>query len=136
MGTSQWVKVAVSDRKDTKLTVSRTGDLYGCQLTLFVKLQGEGAPELVPDARGQSSTDFILSPDVRTIPKEKLTRAESVFVDVIVVVSQPARLSGTIDFSANLEMAGQPPWPTSNTVVLKPGDDADVTHLGWEIESP
>jgi hypothetical protein len=134
MPASQWLTIAVEARKDVKLTVSRTGDLYGCQLTLFVKFQGPGAAEMIPDAEGKTNTDFMHSPDVRTIPASKLRSAGSVFVDVIVTVDQPAKLSGAIDFTAVLEMDGQPASQTDSKVTLQPGDEADATRMGWEID--
>jgi len=136
MPTSQWLKVAIADRKDAQLTVERSGDLYGCQLTLFVKVQSAGDPELIPDAQGNTSTDFMVSPNARTIPASKLNGGDTAYLDVIVTVSQPAKMSGNIDFTARLEIAGQPASQTDNKIALKPGDDADVMHLGWEIDKP
>ena len=136
MATCQWLKVALADRKDAQLTIARSGDLYGCQLTLFVKVQSGGDPELIPDAQGNTSTDFMVSPNVRTIAASKLNGADTAWLDVIVTVAQPAKLSGNIDFTAKLEIAGQPASQTDNKIALKPGDDADAMHLGWEIDKP
>jgi hypothetical protein len=134
MAANVWLNIPRAAREDAKLTVARTGDLYGCALTLFVKLVGTGAPAFIPDAQGASYTDFIHSPDVRTVPGAQLGSADTIYLDVIVSIAQPAKLAGKIDFKATLEIPRQPASTTDLSVTLKSGDSAALADLSWEID--
>ncbi len=132
MAATALLRIPKEARKDAKLTVTRAGELYGCQLTLFVKLVGSGDPKFVPDSSGSQATDFMRSPDVRTVPGALLREADDVYLDVLVSISQPNDLVGEIAFTATLELCG-----TSSAldakVALKSGDKAALADLSWDI---
>ncbi len=127
------IRIPKQARRDAKLTVARSGDLYGCQLTMFVKLVGGGDPKAVPDSNGNLATDFLRSPDVRTVPGSLLREADDVYLDVVVAISQPADLVGEIAFTATLEHEGVPSSTLDAKVALKPGDKAALADLSWDI---
>lgn len=132
MAATTLLRIPRDARKDAKLTVTRSGELYGCQLTLFVKLVGSGDPKALPDSNGQQATDFMRSPDVRTVPGALLREADDVYLDVVVAISQPADLAGEIAFTATLEHEGAAS-ALDTKVALKAGDRAALADLSWDI---
>lgn len=127
--------VPVAQRRDSKLTVTRGGELYGCELNVYVKATVGGNVIHILDPQGQSLKEFVQSKDVRTVPMSVLQGAEHVAIDVFVTVKQPSALTGTIKVDAVLDMPGQKPSPVGDTLQLKPGEVAGVLNVGWGIDA-
>lgn len=129
------VTIPIDQRSDAQLTISRSGELYGCILNLYIKVTAAGSVFRVPDEQGNTLVEFVQPTVQRTVPAAQLKKAGVVAIDVIVTLKQPSALTGNVQLQAKLDMAGVPSSSVSDTLQLEAGDETGVLDVGWGISA-
>ena len=132
---AEMLTVPLALRNDATIRTTRSGELYGCELNVYVKATVAGKVIRIKDSAGETLKEFIEPTETRIVPASVLQAAPHVALDVMVTVKQPSALTGRIQVDATLQIPGQPASVVGDTLVLKAGDEAGILDVGWGIDA-